>query len=47
MLITTEKDWARLDRSIVWPMDLTIVGISFSLDSESGFRRLVKTVIKI
>ena len=46
MLVTTEKDRARLDRSIVWPVDLAVVGVSLSLDSESGFRRLVETVIQ-
>ncbi len=47
MLVTTEKDRARLAKTIVWPMDLAVVGISLSLDSESGFRRLVETVIDI
>jgi tetraacyldisaccharide 4'-kinase len=47
MLVTTEKDRVRLEKTIVWPMDLAVVGISLSLDSESGFRRLVETVIQI
>lgn len=47
MLVTTEKDRVRLEKAIAWPMDLAVVGISLSLDSESGFRRLVKTVVEI
>jgi tetraacyldisaccharide 4'-kinase len=47
MLVTTEKDRVRLETTIDWPMDLAVVGIHLSLDSESGFRRLVETVIQI
>ncbi|MDY0222556.1 MAG: tetraacyldisaccharide 4'-kinase [Desulfobacterium sp.] len=27
LLITTEKDYARLDRDLVWPLDLVVIGI--------------------
>ncbi|MGM0393906.1 MAG: tetraacyldisaccharide 4'-kinase [Thermodesulfobacteriota bacterium] len=47
MLVTTEKDRVRLEKTIDWPMDLAVVGIRLSLDSDSGFRRLVETVIQI
>lgn len=47
MLVTTEKDRVRLEKTIAWPMDLAVIGISLSLDSESGFRRLVETVVQI
>jgi tetraacyldisaccharide 4'-kinase len=46
MLVTTEKDRVRLEKKSVWPVDLAVVRISMSLDSESGFRRLVETVIQ-
>jgi len=47
MLVTTEKDRARLEKTTDWPVDLAVVGIRLSFDSESGFRRLVETVIQI
>jgi tetraacyldisaccharide 4'-kinase len=46
MLVTTQKDWARLDKDIVWPMDLAVIGITLSLENESGFCRLVETRIQ-
>lgn len=46
MLLTTQKDWARLDKDIVWPMDLAVLGITLTLENESGFRRLVETRIQ-
>ncbi len=46
MLLTTQKDWARLDKDVTWPMDLAVIGITLSLENESGFRRLVETRIQ-
>ena len=46
MLLTTQKDWARLDKDIVWPMDLAVLGITLTLENESGFYRLIETRIQ-
>lgn len=46
MLMTTQKDRARLDKEIAWPMDLAVIGITLILENESGFCRLVETRIQ-
>jgi tetraacyldisaccharide 4'-kinase len=46
MLITTEKDRAKLDPDIDWPMDVGVVGVRLSLDNESGFFRWIDTRIQ-
>lgn len=46
MLVTTQKDRARLDKDIDWPLDLAVIGITLTLENESGFCRLVETRIQ-
>jgi tetraacyldisaccharide 4'-kinase len=42
ILVTTQKDWARLDTKITWPMDLAVVGIRMTFEDETGFQRFIE-----
>ncbi|MCF8090999.1 MAG: tetraacyldisaccharide 4'-kinase [Desulfotignum sp.] len=43
MLVTTQKDWGKLDTQITWPLNLAVVGVQVIFDDEPGFCRFIKT----
>jgi hypothetical protein len=34
--VTTEKDYARMDREITWPLDLIVIGVEISLGKDKN-----------
>ena len=47
LLITTEKDYARLDRDLVWPLDLAVIGIEIEFVKESErFKGRIENIIQ-
>ncbi len=42
-IVTTEKDYARMDREIAWPLDLIIIGVEISLGKDKeAFNLFIK-----
>ncbi len=42
LLVTTEKDWARMNFQTQWPCDLAVIGIQLKVDQEQAFRALIR-----
>jgi tetraacyldisaccharide 4'-kinase len=46
-LVTTEKDYVRIDSRIAWPMDLAVVGIESAFgDDDQAFNAFLKSRLK-
>jgi len=41
ILITTEKDYARMGKNISWPVPLVVIGINISINEKTGFCKLI------
>ena len=41
MVVTTHKDWVKLDPQLQWPIDFAAVGIQIKLEDEKGFERFI------
>lgn len=47
-IVTTEKDYARMDRGFTWPLDLFVIGIEMDFGAENpAFRRFVRSRLGI
>ncbi|MFN2356542.1 MAG: tetraacyldisaccharide 4'-kinase [Desulfotignum sp.] len=47
LLVTTEKDWGKLDPHIKWPMDLAVVGVTIAFEKEKQFQSFVRKHLDI
>ncbi len=43
MIVTTEKDWVKLDRDIQWDTDLAVVGIKIRFEDDKTFEGFIKS----
>jgi tetraacyldisaccharide 4'-kinase len=42
ILVTTHKDWARIDPQIIWPLDLAVVGVQVVFEDDDKLQTLIK-----
>ncbi len=42
LLVTTEKDWARMNFQTRWPCDLAVIGIQLRFDQEQAFKGFIR-----
>jgi tetraacyldisaccharide 4'-kinase len=47
LLVTTQKDWGKLDPYINWPMDLAVVGVKIAFEKEKRFQSFIRTHVNI
>jgi len=43
MIVTTEKDWVKLDRDIQWDTDLAVIGIKIRFEDDKAFEEFIKS----
>lgn len=43
LIVTTEKDWVKLDRQIQWDADLAVVGVKIIFEDSSGFEEFLRS----
>ncbi len=47
-IVTTQKDFARLDPGILWPVDFAVIGIRIEfVDDEAGFKSRLKSALSL
>ena len=46
MILTTEKDWAKLDQEIDWPLDVIVVGIRIEFETPEKMESLLQSRLK-
>ncbi|CCK79409.1 LpxK: tetraacyldisaccharide 4?-kinase (lipid A 4?-kinase) [Desulfobacula toluolica Tol2] len=46
LILTTEKDWAKLDPGITWALDLIVIGIQIEFEDPQGFEFLLNSRLK-
>jgi len=46
VILTTEKDWAKLDRNIKWVLDLIVIGIQIEFEDPQRFESLLNSKLK-
>jgi tetraacyldisaccharide 4'-kinase len=47
ILVTTQKDWARIDPQIIWPLDLAVVGVKVVFEDDNNLQTLIKECLNI
>ncbi|MCA1786812.1 MAG: tetraacyldisaccharide 4'-kinase, partial [Desulfobacteraceae bacterium] len=47
LLVTTQKDWGKLDPHIKWPMDLAVVGVTIAFEKEKRFQSFIRKHLDI
>lgn len=47
LILTTEKDWVKLDRTFAWKTDLAVIGIRIEFEDSESFRQFLKSKIQI
>lgn len=45
ILVTTEKDYARMDPNISWPVPLVVIGINISINEKASFCKLILSAL--
>ena len=43
LILTTEKDWVKMDRTFAWKTDLAVIGIRIEFENPSAFNRFLKS----
>lgn len=43
LILTTEKDWVKLDRDIPWEADLAVIGIAIRFENAPAFQSYIKS----
>jgi tetraacyldisaccharide 4'-kinase len=43
LIVTTEKDWVKLDRQIQWDADLAVVGVKIRFEDPSAFEGFIRS----
>ncbi len=43
LILTTEKDWVKLDKTYVWKTDLAVIGIRIEFEDSEFFNRFLKS----
>jgi len=46
LIITTEKDWVKLDRDIEWSADLAVMSIRIAFENAQGFQAFIRSRLK-
>ena len=46
-IVTTQKDYARLDPDILWPFDFAVIGIRIAFVDDAGFQSRLKSALSL
>jgi len=47
VILTTEKDWAKVDRSFSWETDIAVIGIRIEFENPESFNDFIKSTLNI
>lgn len=47
LILTTEKDWVKLDRNILWETDLAVIGIGIRFENAHAFENYIRSRLEV